>query len=127
MSARFDLVTIDSPDTERLAAFWCAALYLHEVEREDGDRWLVLADDTGVRRIGLQRGMHRPGGIHLDLVCDVEDFAAELARLERLGAVVSCLPRIEPYGRIANLADPDGNAFDVCAYANEPAPEGTGS
>jgi predicted enzyme related to lactoylglutathione lyase len=127
MSSRFDLVTIDSPDTERLAAFWCSALHLHEVEREDGDRWLVLADGRGVRRLGLQRGARRPGGIHLDLACDVNEFASELARLTSLGAVAVRTPRIEPYGSIANLADPDGNAFDLCAYANEPAPEGTGS
>ena len=30
-----------------------------------------------------------------------------------------CHPtRIEPYGSIANLADPDGNLFDLCAYVS---------
>jgi hypothetical protein len=42
MSTRFDLVTIDG-DTSLLQAFWSSALALHEVEREDGDRWVVLA------------------------------------------------------------------------------------
>ena len=57
MSSALDLITIDSPQPDVLATFWCAALALHETQRED-----------------------------------------------------------EPYGSIANLADPDGNQFDLCAY-----------
>lgn len=116
MAASFDLVTIDSPATDRLAGFWRAALDLVEVEREDGDRWIVLAERDGRRRIGLQRGVHRPGGIHLDLACTRVDFDAELARLRGLGATELHPVRREPYGHIANLADPDGNPFDLCAY-----------
>lgn len=116
MSASFDLVTIDSPDTGRLAAFWCAALGLHETEREDGDRWVVLSSADRVRRIGLQRGAHRPGGTHLDLVCAPAELNAETARLTSLGATVLVPARHEPYGSIVNLADPDGNPFDLCAY-----------
>jgi predicted enzyme related to lactoylglutathione lyase len=116
MVTSFDLVTIDSPDTDALAAFWSAAIGLHEVEREDGNRWIVLADGEGKRRLGIQRGVTRPGSMHLDLVCDIADFGAELARIVRLGAVQLGSPRVEPYGSIANLADPDGNPFDVCAY-----------
>lgn len=116
MSSALDLITIDSPQPDVLATFWCAALALHETQREDGDRWLVLSDATGVRRMGLQRGKHRPGGIHLDLACRPYEFAAEVARLVALGAVPVTPPRDEPYGSIANLADPDGNQFDLCAY-----------
>ncbi|MEM9566190.1 MAG: VOC family protein [Actinomycetota bacterium] len=116
MVASFDLVTIDTPDTERLAAFWAGALGLVEVEREDGDRWIVLADADGRRRIGLQRGAHRPGGIHLDLACAPDDFTAEVDRLIGLGARLVEPLRTEPYGSIANLQDPDGNPFDLCAY-----------
>ena len=116
MTARFDLVTMDSPDTDALAAFWSAALDLHEVEREDGNRWIVLADGAGIRRIGLQRGENRRGSLHLDLVCRRDEFEAEVRRLVELGAVVRTDPRHEEYGAIVNLADPDGNAFDVCAY-----------
>jgi predicted enzyme related to lactoylglutathione lyase len=118
VTARFDLVTIDSPDTDRAAAFWCAALDLHETEREDVDRWIVLSDAAGVRRIGLQRGAERPGTVHLDLVCELDEFDAEAARLVSLGASRVGEPRREPYGSIVNLLDPDGNAFDLCAYAD---------
>jgi predicted enzyme related to lactoylglutathione lyase len=112
----FDLVTIDSPDTDALAAFWSAALGLHEVEREDVDRWIVLADGDGVRRLGIQRGVTRAGSMHLDVVCEPADFDPELERLVGLGARLAAPPRREAYGSIANLADPDGNPFDLCAY-----------
>lgn len=116
MATRFDLITIDSPATDGLAAFWSAVLGLHEVEREDGDRWIVLADDDGRRRIGLQTGVARPGSMHLDLACSPGEFEDELSRIVELGATQLGAPRREPYGSIANLVDPDGNPFDLCAY-----------
>ncbi len=116
MSASFDLVTIDSPQPAVLAVFWCAVLNLQETQREDGDRWLVLSDADGVRRIGLQRGVHRPGGPHLDLACTPDEFDGEVGRLVALGAGLVARTRHEAYGAIANLVDPDGNRFDLCAY-----------
>ena len=116
MTAQFDLVTLDSPGTEAIAQFWSHAAALHEVEREDVDRWIVLADTAGVRRLGIQRGATIPGSIHLDLACTPAAFDDEVARLVGLGARLRAAPRREPYGSIANLADPDGNAFDLCAY-----------
>ena len=117
MPTRFDLVTIDSPHPEVLARFWSSALHLCETEREDGDRWIVLGEPDGARRIGIQRGAAKGGGsIHLDLRCSPAEFDSEAERLVGLGAVALCSPRREPYGMIANLADPDGNAFDLCAY-----------
>lgn len=116
MGIRFDLVTIDVERPDVAAAFWSEALGLSETEREDGDRWIVLSSADGVRRIGLQRGTPRPGGVHLDLECDLDVFDREHARLVGLGAVTLTPPRREPYGAIVNLADPDGYAFDLCAY-----------
>ena len=118
MSAtRFDLVTLNSPSTHASARFWSAVAELHEVEREDVDRWIVLADRHGVRRLGIQRGPSRRGSVHVDLACDPDLFEEELRRLISLGARVLDEPRVEPYGAIANLADPDGNPFDLCAYS----------
>jgi predicted enzyme related to lactoylglutathione lyase len=116
MSTSFDLVTFDTPSPRQAAAFWIAALGLHESECEDGGRWIVLSDSIGVRRIGLQRGSVRPSSVHLDLGCAVDEFDAEVTRLCALGAHLASDPRTEPYGRIANLVDPDGNPFDLCAY-----------
>ena len=116
MAARFDLVTIDSAATDDIAVFWSAVLDLHEVEREDGDRWIVLADDEGCRRIGVQSGVTRAGSMHLDLACTPDLFDSELARIVALGARQLGPARHEPFGSIVNLADPDGNSFDLCAY-----------
>lgn len=114
---RFDLVTIDTSGTERLAGFWAEALGLVETQREDGDRWIVLSEPDGTRRMGFQRGQHRPGGTHLDLASTPAAFDHEVQRLVSLGASMRSPVRREPYGSIANLADPDGNPFDLCAYA----------
>ena len=62
MTTRFDLVTIDSPHTDRLAVFWSAALHLYESEREDGDRWIVLSSVDGVgpsRAKEIREGVRR--------------------------------------------------------------------
>lgn len=116
MAARFDLVTLDSPRPDDIARFWSEALELHETEREDGDRWIVLSDTSGQRRLGIQRGTQLAGSVHLDIACKPSEFDDELARLVELGASPSGPVRREPYGSIANLTDPDGNAFDLCAY-----------
>ncbi len=116
MATDFDLVTFDSPATDALAVFWAAALGLHEVQREDGDRWIVLADADGRRRIGLQTGAVQVGSMHLDLSCAPDEFDAEMNRLVGLGARPLGPARRESYGSIVNLVDPDGNPFDLCAY-----------
>ena len=116
MTTSFDLVTFDVPEPELAAAFWRAALGLVELQREDVDRWIVVGDADGVRRIGLQRGAPKPGGVHLDLVCAVGDFDDELERLLGLGGHLMSPPRRESYGAIANLVDPFGYLFDLCAY-----------
>lgn len=112
----FDLVTLDVASPDAAADFWKAALGLVESEREDGDRWIVLSDVDGVRRIGLQRGTPRPGGVHLDLACSPDEFDAECRRIVELGAEMIGDPRHEPYGSIVNLRDPEGYVFDLCAY-----------
>ncbi len=118
MATRFDLVTFDTPSTDDLSVFWADVLDLVEVEREDGDRWVVLGTTEGHRMLGFQRGPARPGAVHLDLSCDPDEFEAELVRLLSLGAVAAQPPRREPYGSIANLIDPAGYAFDLCAYVS---------
>jgi catechol 2,3-dioxygenase-like lactoylglutathione lyase family enzyme len=129
MPAQFDLVTLDVINTERQADFWCDALGLVEVEREDGGRWIVLGEAaSNQRRIGLQRipdlptsaGLIQGDGKarqHLDLRCMPEEFGGEVARLVGLGARELRPLRFESYGAIATLADPEGNVFDLCAYS----------
>lgn len=115
-ASRFDIVTLNSPRTNELAKFWAELLGLQEIEREDGDRWILLGNTNGGRTIGFQRGEHVAGSIHIDLSCSTSDFPNERERILRLGAVETRPMRSEPYGLIANFADVDGNLFDLCAY-----------
>ena len=115
-ASRLDIVTLNSPRTNVLAKFWAELLGLQEIEREDGDRWILLGNTNGGRTIGFQRGEHVAGSIHIDLSCSTSDFPNERERILRLGAVETRPMRSEPYGLIANFADVDGNLFDLCAY-----------
>ena len=117
-ASRFDIVTLNSPRTNELANFWAELLGLQEIEREDGDRWILLGDTNGGRTMGFQRGEHVAGSIHIDLSCSTDDFPNERERILRLGAVETRPMRSEPYGLIANFADLDGNLFDLCAYVS---------
>jgi predicted enzyme related to lactoylglutathione lyase len=115
-ASRFDIVTLNSPRTNELAKFWAELLGLQEIEREDGDRWILLGNTNGGRTIGFQCGEHVAGSIHIDLSCSTSDFPNERERILRLGAVETRPMRSELYGLIANFADVDGNLFDLCAY-----------
>ncbi len=123
----FDIVTIDAVDAVELAGFWGRALDLSVVQHEDDGRWIVLGSTLRPRVLGLQRivGLSRAAAhwegnakarVHLDLVCDVGNFVDEVKRLIDLGAARLRLDRVESYGSIATLADPEGNVFDLCAY-----------
>jgi len=115
-ASRFDIVTLNTPRTNEISKFWADLLDLQEIEREDGDRWILLGDTNSGRTIGFQRGEHVAGSIHLDLSCSTDDFPNERERMMQLGAIETRPMRSEPYGLIANFADPDGNLFDLCAY-----------
>ena len=115
-ASRIDIVTLNTPRTNELSKFWADLLGLQEIEREDGDRWVLLGDSNGGRTIGFQRGGHVDGSIHIDLSCSTDDFPNERERMMQLGAIETRPMRSEPYGLIANFADPDGNLFDLCAY-----------
>ena len=115
-ASRFDIVTMNTPRTNELSKFWAELLGLQEIEREDGDRWILLGDANGGRTVGFQRGEHVAGSIHIDLSCTTEAFSNERERILQLGAIETRPMRSEPYGLIANFADLDGNLFDLCAY-----------
>ena len=112
MALTIEWVLIDCIDLDVMSEFWCQALELEHVGTgPSGGYMLVAADDSG-RRLGLL-----PSGgpktsknrVHLDLRPD--DQAAEVERLESLGA-----RRVEvgqadvPW---VVMADPEGNEFCV--------------
>jgi catechol 2,3-dioxygenase-like lactoylglutathione lyase family enzyme len=122
MSARswIDLITLDSPNPRRTAAFWCALVDLDVQLDEDNGRWIVLEDRTGHRVIGIQRSDERELSsraatrVILDITMPPELFEAETERAVSLGATV--------LGDGYSLADPDGNRFDFMAgYGSQSA------
>ncbi len=117
MSIRIQCLCVDTTDPSRLAGFWQAALGWRrtfdkddqvaleppEGSREDG----VVPDLLFLRVPGEKSGKNR---LHLDL--RPEDQAAEVARLEGLGARRVDIGQGADVGWVV-LADPDGNEFCV--------------
>jgi predicted enzyme related to lactoylglutathione lyase len=114
---RFETLTIDCDDHLAVARFWEAALGWEIAETDD--EGTVLRPPSGVEATELLflRVPDRKAGknrLHLDLRPD--DQAAEVARLEALGA-----HRVDigqgPDVTWVVLADPEGNEFCVLRSA----------
>jgi predicted enzyme related to lactoylglutathione lyase len=117
MGVRVQCVCVDSADPVKLAAFWKEVLGWRLTIDEDGDAVLeppagsqeegIVPDLVFLRDPGEKAGKNR---LHLDLRPD--DQAAEVARLEALGA-----RRIDigqaPDSTWVVMADPEGNEFCV--------------
>jgi hypothetical protein len=109
--ARISLIVVDARRPLRLARFWAAALGGYELRGgEPGE----AADPDGVALDGpgpsllFQRGEHpaRPGRLHLDIVGEIR--AAEVTRLQALGATVR-----DVHAHHTVMLDPEGNRFCV--------------
>jgi predicted enzyme related to lactoylglutathione lyase len=117
MSIRIQCLCVDSSDPARLSAFWREALGWRQTHAEDDQ--VVLEPPAGSPEDGVapdilflrvpepKNGKNR---LHVDL--RPEDQAAEVARLEALGAT-----RVDvgqgPEVTWVVMADPEGNEFDV--------------
>ena len=114
---RWDAVTVDCADPDRLAAFWAALLQV-----EVRGRWrqyvgLHPARDGHPRMVFQRVEGVRPehNSLHLDLhVAGREALRAEVARVVALGAGVV---RTEDDGEACwtVLTDPEGNLFCLVA------------
>ena len=117
MSLRIQCLCVDTDDPARLAAFWQSALGWRRTFEQDDE--VVLEPPEGSREDGIvpdllflrvPEAKAVKNRLHLDL--RPEDQAAEVARLEKLGA------RRADVGQGAEatwvvMADPDGNEFCV--------------
>lgn len=113
-TARLEMVAIDAPDIEALAAFY-AELTGWQVVGKEPD-WITLRAPDG-QEVAFQLapdhvapqwpGQERPQQFHLDLLIDGYEAAAE--RAERLGA-----KRLAEGASWITLADPAGHPFDIC-------------
>lgn len=117
MSIRVQCVCVDTADPDRIARFWGDVLGRRRTHQSPDE--IMLEPPEGSAEDGVTPGLlfvQVPEGktvknrLHLDLRPD--DQAAEVARLERLGATRVSIGQGSGVSWIV-LADPDGNEFDV--------------
>jgi predicted enzyme related to lactoylglutathione lyase len=111
-------VCIDCADPQRLASWWAAVLGEGEVQGSGEPYCTIAGVPAGLPELVFQRVPEAKAGknrLHLDLY--VDDPAAEVARVEALGAT-----RIDEPVQGGDacawwqvMADPEGNEFCICA------------
>ena len=120
MSIRWQCICVDSTDPARIASFWEQALGWRRtydsadevvLEPPAGSPEDGVSPDILFLRVPEEKAVKNR--LHLDLRPD--DQAAEVARLEALGAVRVDVGQSRAGDRVTwvVLADPDGNEFDV--------------
>jgi catechol 2,3-dioxygenase-like lactoylglutathione lyase family enzyme len=116
MNIRIQCLCIDTADPARIAAFWQSALGWRCTFQKEGE--VVLEPPEGSPEDGIApdlvflkvpEGKAVKNRLHLDL--RPGDQAAEVARLEALGARQISIGQGEVSWVV--MADPDGNEFDV--------------
>jgi catechol 2,3-dioxygenase-like lactoylglutathione lyase family enzyme len=111
---RIGSVVIRVDDLERQRTFWTAALGYVAREGDDDTFALLYPPDRNGPNVSLDRVRSKlqvPPRIHLDLYAD--DQAAEVERLQALGATEIHWDKRPPDADYVILADPEGNRFCV--------------
>lgn len=106
-------IVVNVTDLKRGIAFWTQALG-YRLRREDVDFALLVNPDRRWAGLSLQLTDRPKAGLnrlHLDLYTDQQ--AAEVARLEGLGARRVVPWPYDPDSDFVVMADPDGNEFCV--------------
>ncbi len=123
MGLRIQCLCIQTTDPARLAAFWQSALTWRRTHAEDDE--VVLEPPAGSPEDGVapdllfQRGPEEKAGknrLHLDL--RPQDQAAEVTRLEELGARRVDVGQGSDVSWVV-MGDPDGNEFCVLRALTE--------
>jgi predicted enzyme related to lactoylglutathione lyase len=114
MSISVDMVTFDTTDARRLAAWWAEQTGGTIVADMEG--WFVMVATPGGPSLGFQKVADpTPGKNKLHLDCATADPAAEVERLVAAGATLVAVHDENPGFTWTVLADPDGNQFCVTA------------
>lgn len=103
-------VVFDCADPAGLARFWGAVFGAEAVVRSND--WAYIESPITCTRIAFQRvpeGKVVKNRLHLDV--EVDDLAAETARVIGLGAVPLGAVMSDEQGSFQVLADPEGNEF----------------
>jgi catechol 2,3-dioxygenase-like lactoylglutathione lyase family enzyme len=125
MNIRIQCLCVDTPDPAKIAAFWESALGWRRTWEEDDQ--IVLEPPEGSPEDGVAPDLlflrvpeskASKNRLHLDL--RPADQAAEVARLESLGARAVDIGQGKDVSWVV-LADPDGNEF--CVLRALPADE----
>lgn len=116
MAIRIQCLCIDTPDPARIAAFWESALGWRRTFEQDDQVCLEPAEGSpedgivpDLLFLKVPEGKTVKNRLHLDL--RPADQAAEVARLEALGARQVSIGQGDVSWIV--MADPDGNEFDV--------------
>lgn len=119
--SRLTTVVIDCTEEEfeQGREFWSRALGREPIEKPDDPRYVSLRGrlgGEGAPFVGLQRGVPAAErAVHLDI--ETDDVAAEVSRLEKLGARVKARIR-----RHVVMQAPSGHAFCVVPVHREDFP-----
>jgi predicted enzyme related to lactoylglutathione lyase len=119
---------IDVADLERGIAFYRDGLNL-TLRRRLSPSWVELAGaNLPIFLLGNRKPTTNLGGtqiqrdfarhwtpVHLDFI--VLELDAAVARLTSLGATLDRPIQLAEYGRMANMADPFGNGFDLIEFS----------
>ena len=117
MASRWQCICIDCEDTRALAAFWVAVLQWRQTYESDDE--VVLEPPVGSPEDGVSPALlflrvpeskATKNRLHIDLRPD--DQAAEVARIEALGARRVDIGQVGDESWVV-LADPEGNEFCV--------------
>jgi hypothetical protein len=123
VTLRISEICFNCNDPEAMAGFWCAAIGYHETERDETGIAIAGAPNAPVMLMvrvddNTKVGHNR---LHLDLSPTEFDQAAEVARLEGLGARCIDIGQGSPSWIV--MADPEGNEFCVLRRPVPPEPE----
>ncbi len=114
MAIGVEMITVDSLDPDRLAAWWATAAGGELTALMPGE-FVFVTLPSGLR-LGFQRVEDPTPGknrVHVDF--HTEDLEAETARLVSLGATETGRHDFGSEFQWVVFADPDGNAFCVAA------------
>ena len=113
MTLRIETVSVDANDPKALAAFWADVLGWQLIEEDPDEILLKPAEPAAGSELLFLRvpeGKSVKNRLHLDL--RPEDQAAEVARVEGLGAKQVDIGQ-GPEVTWVVLADPEGNEFCI--------------
>ncbi|MDB5074063.1 MAG: hypothetical protein JWO42_242 [Chloroflexi bacterium] len=116
MATVIECITLDCRNPRRLAEFWIAAL--HYSVRKDQGHWIVIRPVSGLGPLlGFQQVPESKvvkNRVHLDLRPSAGvAMAAEVSRLEKLGAKAMRVVLDDPTDVHTIVQDPEGNEFCV--------------